>query len=93
MCRFYFGRKRPMIWVPLAVEEAQPLSNSLPVSSPQLGWSCVALNSPKDLESLGDLLRKAHDQQKAARMKAPEAAEKPDTPPADEIPPCSQAAV
>jgi hypothetical protein len=91
MCRFYFGRRRPTIWVPLAVEDAQPLADPFPVSSPQVGWSCVALNSSKDLDSLGDLLRSAYDQQRAARMKTPDAAERPATPPADEIPPYTQA--
>jgi hypothetical protein len=34
------------------------------VTVPQLGWSCVNLNAFADLESLGDLLRLAWDQQR-----------------------------
>jgi hypothetical protein len=104
MCRFYFGRKRPMVWVPLAVEDAQPLAATLPITCPQTGWSCVTLNSTKDLESLGELLRRAYDQQKAFRLRSPDATakaetplaespEKPESQPADEVPPYSPYAV
>ena len=76
MCRLYFGKKRPMIWVPLAVEEAQPLAKQFAVMSPQAGWSGLTLNSVKDLDSLGDLFCKAYDHQKATRTKALETPEK-----------------
>ena len=90
MCRLYFGKKRPMIWVSLTVEEAQPLANQFPVTSPQAGWSCLTLDSTKDLDSLGDLLRTAYDRQKATRAKTPDTPEKTDVPPSDETPPSPQ---
>jgi hypothetical protein len=79
MCRLYFGKKRPTIWVPLAIEDAQPLASQFPMMSPQQGWTSVSLDSPKDLESLGDLLRRAYDQQKASRLKGGDSAEKQDS--------------
>ncbi len=84
MCRLYFGRKRPMIWVPLPIEQAEPLAAPLPVSSPQVGWSCIVLDSTKDVESLGDLLRVAYDTQKAARHRGGETMTKDDGSPAAE---------
>jgi predicted type IV restriction endonuclease len=76
MCRFYFGRKRPTVWVPLSIEEAGPLASQFPMMTPQQGWTCLSLDSSKDLESLGDLLRKAYDQQRANRVKVAEGTEK-----------------
>ena len=76
MCRFYFGRKRPTIWVPLSIEEAGGLAAQFPMMTPQQGWTCLSLDSPKDLESLGDILRKAYDQQRANRVKVVDGAEK-----------------
>jgi hypothetical protein len=67
-----------MIWVPLTVEESQPLANQFSVSSPQAGWSCLTLDSPKDLDSLEDLLRKAYDCQKATRAKSTDTSENTD---------------
>jgi predicted type IV restriction endonuclease len=75
MCRFYFGRKRPTIWVPLAIEDAGLLASQFPMMTPQQGWTCLSLDSPKDLESVGDLLRKAYDQQRANRVKGSDGAE------------------
>ena len=76
MCRFYFSRKRPTLWVPVPVDDAEPLANQLPLISPQAGWACVSLTTPKDVEGLGDLLRKAYDLQKASRTKAVESGER-----------------
>ncbi len=64
ICRLYFDRKRPSIWVPLPVEQAQELAPSLQVSTLQLGWSCLNLNSYADLELLSPLLQAAWDQQR-----------------------------
>jgi hypothetical protein len=83
MCRFYFGRKRPTVWVPLTIEEAGPLASQFPMMTPQQGWTCLSLDSPKDLDCLGDLLRKAYDQQRANRVKVAEGAEKVSPPKAD----------
>lgn len=87
MCRLYFSRKRPTIWVPLPIEEAQPLAGGFQVTTPQVGWTCVSLNTVKDLESLGDLLRRSYDQRKATRLKVAETPESPDLPPREESPP------
>jgi hypothetical protein len=64
-CRFLGGRKKPYLWVPLPSERVTPLAAALPVSIPQLGWSCVTMDSVDDLEKLGDLLRASHDHVKA----------------------------
>ena len=64
MCRLYFDRKRPSIWVPLPVEQAQEYAASLQISTLQLGWSCLNLNSYSDLELLSPLLQAAWDQQR-----------------------------
>lgn len=75
MCRLYFGRKRPTVWVPLWMEEAQPLATEFSMLTPQKGWTCVSLDSRSDLGLLGDLLCKAYDKQKASRQILAEAAE------------------
>lgn len=70
MCRLYLNRKRPALWVPMTPEEVQPLAGQFTLSSPLVGaWTCVTLDSPKDLESLGSLLRQAFDSQKVSRAK------------------------
>jgi predicted type IV restriction endonuclease len=80
MCRLYFGWKRPTIWLPLAIEEARPLAAQFPMMTPQQGWTCVSIDTPNDLESLGDLIRKAYDQQKASRIKGAESDDRPESP-------------
>lgn len=89
MCRLYLSRKRPLIWVPLPIEEAEPLAGSFPVVTPQTGWTCVSINSHKDIETLGDLLRRAYDAQKALRTKVGETAEPPDAIISEGLPPTS----
>ena len=76
MCRLYLSRKRPTLWVPLPIEDAETLVNQFPVTTPQPGWTCVALNSAKDIQELGELLGKAYDVQKTSRTKSAEAGEK-----------------
>ncbi len=63
-CRLYFDRKRPSVWVPLPLDKAQQLVPAIPMTVPQLGWSCVNLDSFADLEQLGDLLRASWDYQR-----------------------------
>jgi predicted type IV restriction endonuclease len=70
MCRLYFGRKRPLVWLPIPQEQAEAIADNVGLSTPQAGWTCVTLNSAVELGSLGDLLRLAYDSQKVARMKA-----------------------
>ena len=63
--RLYFDRKRPCVWVPLPLDQAQQaVPESFTVTVPQIGWSCVNLDSHTDVESLGELFRLAWDQQR-----------------------------
>jgi len=65
ICRLYFDRRKPCVWVPLPLEQTQSLTPpSLSVTVPQLGWSCVNLATYADLELLGDLLQTAWEQQR-----------------------------
>jgi predicted type IV restriction endonuclease len=86
MCRFYFGRKRPTVWVPLTIEEVGPLAAQFPMMTPQQGWTCLSLDSPRDVDSLGDLLRKAYDQQRVNRVKAADGTERVGLPKSDSNP-------
>ncbi len=67
ICRLYFDRKKPCLWVPLSLEQTQELAPSFQVIIPQLGWSCVILGQHSDLEALGDLLKATWDQQRSLR--------------------------
>lgn len=65
ICRLYFGRKRPCVWLPLPMDQSQKFCPSqFTVTVPQLGWSCVNLEAVKDVELLGDLFANAWDQQR-----------------------------
>ncbi|MDC3960377.1 hypothetical protein [Polyangium jinanense] len=71
ICRFFGGRKRPAIWVPLPPERATPIAGSLPVATtPYAEWSSVTMDSINDLERLGELFRTTWDQVKSGRAKA-----------------------
>ncbi len=69
ICRLYFDRKKPSAWVPLPVEQVQELVPSLSVSVPQLGWSCINLNTLSDLDLLGDVAIASWDSQRALHPK------------------------
>jgi predicted type IV restriction endonuclease len=71
-CRLYFDRKRPTFWVALPLEAVQTLAPEIVASTPQLGWTCITMNSVTDLESFGDVLRAAWDAQRALRIKGGE---------------------
>ncbi|WP_441289293.1 hypothetical protein ACSRUE_00430 [Sorangium sp. KYC3313] len=72
-CRLLAGRKKPCVWVPLPSERVLPMAASLPVTVPQLGWSCITMDSIDELDKLGDILRASHDHVKSAlRGKAAE---------------------
>jgi predicted type IV restriction endonuclease len=71
-CRLYFDRKRPTFWVSLPLETVQPLAPEAAATTPQLGWTCITMNSVTDLESFGDVLRTAWDAQRALRVKGGE---------------------
>lgn len=67
ICRLYFNRKVPTIWVPLPVERAQQLAPDFTITTLQLGWSCVSLNAYSDLDALGELLRTSWDELRRLR--------------------------
>lgn len=67
VCRFYFGRRRNFVSVPLPVDRVQPLAPGFTVTMAEKGWSGIALNSPADLESLGGVLTAAYDHQRGLR--------------------------
>ncbi|MDB5352519.1 MAG: hypothetical protein JWN86_3766 [Planctomycetota bacterium] len=71
-CRLYFDRKKPSVWVPLPMEQVQQLVRSLSVSVPQLGWSCINLDTLADLELLGDVAKASWDAQRALHPKTAE---------------------
>jgi hypothetical protein len=74
MCRFNGGRRRSSLWVPLALERVTTMvPPGLNVTSPQAGWSCIALDSIADLERLADVFRAAWDDVKASRGKPTDA--------------------
>ncbi len=64
-CRLLAGRKKPCLWVPMPAEKVTPLASSLPLTTPQIGWTCITMDSMADLEKLGDALRVSYDQVKA----------------------------
>lgn len=65
ICRLYFDRRKPCVWVPLPAEQVQQLVSGLSVTIPQLGWSCVNLEQYGDIEQLGTLMQASWDQQRA----------------------------
>ena len=72
---FLLRTKAPDDLGPVPIEEAGLLASQFPMMTPQQGWTCLSLDSPKDLDSVGDLLRKAYDQQRANRVKGSDGAE------------------
>jgi hypothetical protein len=73
VCRLYFDRKRPVVWLPMPLERATPLVSAFPLTSSQSGWVCITLNALGDIEQLGEILRSAWDYQRALRSGSPEA--------------------
>jgi hypothetical protein len=67
--RLYFDRKRPAIWVPLPIEQAQQLVPTFEVTMPQLGWSCVTIGNHQEIASLGDLLVASWEAQRSMHPK------------------------
>ncbi len=76
MCRLYLGRKRPLVWVPLLLEQVQAMAPGRALSSPHAGWTCITLNTSSEVEHLGEVLRAAWDSQKEVRSKTPDDAER-----------------
>jgi hypothetical protein len=67
ICRFYFGRRRLFVSVPLPVERVQQLAPSFAVTAAEKGWAAIPLNAVPDLEILGDVLVAAYDHQRGLR--------------------------
>jgi len=76
LCRLYLGRKRPLVWVPLPLEQIQAMAPGLALSSPHAGWTCITLNASAEVEHLGEVLRAAWDSQKEVRSNTPDDAER-----------------
>lgn len=64
--RLRFDRKVPSVWVPFSNEQVAPMAKGLPLST-NSGWTTVTLDSPKQLEDLGELVRYAYQSVKQAR--------------------------
>lgn len=59
--RLQMDRKTPVIWVPMPVDQVQPLARGLQTTaSAAQGWTTVGLESVAQLHDLGDLFRAAH---------------------------------
>ena len=69
MCRFYFGRRRLALSVPLPVEVAQQLAPGFVVTVADKGWAGITLNTVSDLERLGDVLVATYEQLRALRIR------------------------
>jgi hypothetical protein len=67
ICRFYFGRRRLSVLVPLPPDRVQQLAPSFAVGLAEKGWAGVTLNAVSDLESLKDVLVAAYEHQRGLR--------------------------
>ena len=68
VCRFYFGRRRLAVTVPLSVDRVQQLAPSFVVGLADKGWAGITLNAVSDLEGLGDVLVAAFEHQRGLRI-------------------------
>lgn len=75
VCRLYFDRKRPEVRVPLSVERVTGLAAGVAAKPVDQGWSCIIMESVKDLDKLGDVLRAAYDALRSGKAKASEGEE------------------
>jgi hypothetical protein len=70
VCRFYFGRRRLSVTVPLPVERVQELAPTSAVGLAEKGWAGITLNAVSDLEGLGEVLVAAYESQRGLRSGA-----------------------
>jgi hypothetical protein len=70
--RLYLGRKKPTIWVPLPQEQVAPLAGGRVLTTPEVGWTCIALNGAAELAELGEVVRLAWDVRRRERPVAVE---------------------
>lgn len=89
VCRFYFGRRRLAVTIPLPVDRVQQLAPSFAVALAEKGWAGITLNAVSDLEGLGDVLVAAYEHQRGLRIGGateplPEAEESPSGPDSSE---------
>jgi hypothetical protein len=68
VCRFYFGRRRLSLTVPLSVERVQQLAPASVVVLAEKGWAGITLNAVADLEGLGEVLVAAYEHQRGLRI-------------------------
>lgn len=71
VCRFYFGRRRLSVTVPLSVEQVQQLAPTFTVGLAEKGWAGITLNAVPELEGLGAVLIAAYDHQRGLRTGNP----------------------
>ncbi len=71
VCRLYLGRKRPKVWFPLPMEKVQAALPGMDVATPELGWACVTLESPTEIEKLAEVLKLSWDQMRAEHPAPP----------------------
>lgn len=67
VCRFYFGRRRLLVSVPLPTDRVQQLAPTFAVTMAEKGWAGIALNTVTDLEGLGEVMVAAYDHQRGLR--------------------------
>jgi hypothetical protein len=72
VCRLYLEGRRPRIWLPVPISEIEQWLNRYKVTFPQVGWICMSLADPGELESLGDILRATYDHQRNLRLTSPD---------------------
>ena len=67
ICRLInFGEGNPSMWVSLPPEAVHPVLSGREITSPQVGWSRIALSDVTDLKQMGQVLAAAWDQRNAA---------------------------
>ena len=66
VCRLYLGRKRPKIWVPLALDRVSVLLPGIEIVSPEQGWTSITLESTSEFERIGEVISVSWDEQRAA---------------------------
>jgi predicted type IV restriction endonuclease len=71
LARLQLGRKQPLVWVPMPIDEVAPLASGRSVTAGS-GWTLVTLDNIDQLRQLGDLFRAAYSSVLRARKGAPD---------------------
>jgi hypothetical protein len=70
VCRFYFGKRKFSIWVPLTADKVSSMLPGFDITAPFAEWASISLRSLGDIDALGSVLCAAWDHQAALRSKA-----------------------